>query len=418
MKITVSPSSFNGEIRANPSKSIMQRVVAISTLTEMPVNIYYPDNSEDSQAAIRIAETMGCDIINENNSITIHKTGTLKNHIWNVGESGLSARIFSAIAGLYDEDITITGHGTLLKRSMQSLITALTRLGLIVEHRNHLLPLIIKGKINKFRSEIDAADGSQILTGLLIAMAKAEYESEILVQNLSSKPYIDVTLCTLRSFGIMINNENYTRFTIPADQKLQGIKLKIEGDWSGAAFQLVGAAISGRTIINELNPLSLQGDRSILDVLKIVGAKVTMKHDKIIVEKDKLNSFFYDATNTPDLFPPLAVLAANCIGISIIKGISRLLNKESDRFKSIQQEFKKLGIKIEKVDDQMVIHGGKVVGGNVNSNNDHRIAMALATLGLNSKNEITIENAECVSKSYPDYFNDYQILGGKIKSDF
>ena len=121
--------------------------------------------------------------------------------MWDVGESGLSARIFSAIAGLFNEDITITGHGTLAKRSMQPLVTALASLGLIVEHNNYHLPLIIKGKINNFKTEIDAADGSQVLTGLLIALTKAEYDSEILVQNLSSKPYIDVTLCTLRSFG-------------------------------------------------------------------------------------------------------------------------------------------------------------------------------------------------------------------------
>jgi 3-phosphoshikimate 1-carboxyvinyltransferase len=416
MTITVSPSSFNGEIRANPSKSIMQRVVAISTLTEMPVNIYNPDKSEDSQAALKIAEAMGCNIIIENDCIKIHKNSPLKNQSWNAGESGLSARIYSSIAGLYDQDIRITGKGTLLRRSMKSLIDVLTNVGLKVEHSDFHLPIVIRGKINNFRPELDAADGSQVLTGLIIALTQAENDSFIKVYNLNSRPYIDVTLCMLKAFGADISHDDYSKFTIPGNQNLHGLKLKIEGDWSGAAFHIVGASISGKAVINGLNPSSSQGDRAILEVLSNAGVKITKKHNKIIVIRDKLEPFFFDATDTPDLFPPLAVLAVYCSGISKIKGISRLENKESNRFLSLKNEFEKLGIHIDKEDDNMIIHPGIPESGVVNSHNDHRIAMALATLGLNAKGDITIQNAECISKSYPEYFNDYEKLGGKIYS--
>lgn len=414
MTTIVSPSFYNGSISANPSKSIMQRVLAISTLTNDKISIFNPDRSTDSLAALSIAKSIGCDIATSHNNITLQKKHKITDSEWDVGESGLSARIFSVLAGLYEQEISITGHGTLLNRSMTSLITTLENSGLLIEHNDFKLPIKIKGKIKNFVFDINASDGSQVLTGLLIALTQSEYDSEIKVANLLSKPYIDVTLCILRSFGAEIHNEDYKLFKIKGNQKLHGLNLNIEGDWSGASFHLVGAAINGKAEIINLNPASKQGDRAILNVMEQVGAKIRKKHDKIIVEKRELNPFYFDATETPDLFPPLAVLAVNCTGISRIKGISRLLNKESNRFLSIKNEFGKLGIQIEKEDDHMVIFPGKATGGIVNSHNDHRIAMALAILGLNSESDITIQNSECVSKSYPAFFKDFQKLGGKI----
>jgi 3-phosphoshikimate 1-carboxyvinyltransferase len=392
----------------------MQRVLAISTLTDDTTTIFNPDRSTDSIAALIIAKSIACEISMSQNKIILQKKHKLTDYEWNVGESGLSARIFSAIAGLYKQDITITGQGTLLKRSMTSLISALEKAGLQIDHNEFKLPIKVKGGITNYSFDIDAQDGSQVLTGLLIALTQAEYDSEIKLTNLRSKPYIDITLCILRSFGAEIQNEDYKLFKIRGNQKLHGLSLSIEGDWSGAAFHLVGAAINGKVEIKNLNPVSKQGDRAILNVLQQVGAKIKKKHDKITVEKGDLKPFYFDATETPDLFPPLAALAANCTGISKIKGVSRLLNKESNRFLSIKSEFEKLGIKIENEEDNMVIFPSKAKGGIVDSHNDHRIAMALAILGLNSEADITIQNSDCISKSYPDFFIDFQKLGGEI----
>lgn len=417
MTTTTSPSFYNGSITANPSKSIMQRVLAISALINDKITIFNPDKSADSLAALSIAKSIGCEIVFSENKIILQKKFKLADNVWNVGESGLSARIFSVIAGLYEQEITVTGQGTLLKRSMTSLISALEKTGLQIEHNEFKLPCKIKGKINNFSININASDGSQVLTGLLIALTQAESDSEIIVNNLQSKPYIDITLCILRSFGANIQNEDYKLFKIKGKQKLHGLNMSIEGDWSGAAFHLAGAAINGKAEIKNLNPSSKQGDRAILDVLEQVGAKIKKKHDKIIVEKGVLNPFYFDATETPDLFPPLAALAVNCNGVSKIKGVHRLINKESNRYLSIKNEFNKLGIKIENEEDHMVIFPGKARGGIVDSQNDHRIAMALAILGLSSDADITIQNSECISKSYPDFFEDFQKLGGKIISN-
>lgn len=414
MKIIIQPSNFEGKIRANPSKSVMQRVVALGALSESSLIIENRDNSMDSIAALNIAKAMGSKIKINDDIVLIEPSKKLKNNIWNVGESGLCTRMFAPIAGLFEEDITIIGEGTLLTRPMNTVVDTLTQLGLKVEHNNGYLPLTIKGKFKNHSITIDSGSGSQLLTGLLIALSQAEQNSDIYVKNLKSKPYIDLTTCVLEGFGATVSNDNYEHFRIKGNQKLSRNKFIVEGDWSGAAFHLVGAAISGKATITRINPRSKQSDKIILDILKKVGAKIKIKHNQIIIKKGELNPFEYDATDSPDLFPPLAVLASFCKGKSYIKGISRLIHKESNRFNTISEEFRKLGIIIKKQDDTMVIEGCIPAGGIVNSHNDHRIAMAMATLGLQANGNIEIQNADCVSKSYPDYFLDYEFLGGKV----
>ena len=414
MKIIVQPSKFNGKIEANPSKSIMQRVIALGALSNSSLIIENRDNSLDSNAALNIANAIGAKVEIKEDVVFIEPSKNLKDKVWDVGESGLCARMFAPIAGLFEEDITITGKGTLLSRPMNSVVYGLQQLGLEVEHNNYFLPLIIKGKIKNYKLNIDSSSGSQLLTGLLIAFTQADQKSDINVKNLKSKPYIDLTTCVLNGFGAIVSNDNYKHFQIEGNQKLERNKFIIEGDWSGAAFHLVGAAISGNAVITRINPKSKQSDRIIMDVLKEIGAEIKIKHNKIIIEKGELNPFEFDATDSPDLFPPLAVLAAFCSGKSYIKGVSRLKHKESNRFNTIKEEFGKLGIKVEKEGDNMIVYGGKPTGGIVNSHNDHRIAMAMATLGLGATGNIEIQNADCVNKSYPDYFLDYESLGGNV----
>ncbi len=417
MKITVKPSEFNGEIWANPSKSIMQRAVVLSALSSKEVYISNPDFSADSLASLGIAENMGATIIKDDDFVIITPGQKIKNTVWNVGESGLSARMFAPVAGLFDDDITITGEGSILKRPMNSVVLALQQLGLQVEHKDYFLPLTIRGKISNNNLELDLSSGSQLLTGLLIALSKSEKDSTIKVKNLKSKPYIDLTICAAKGFGAEIINNEYKYFSVEGNRHFERKKFNIEGDWSGVAFHLVGAAISGKAVITGINPVSKQADRAILNVLKQAGANIKIKHNKVTVEKSRLQSFEFDATDCPDLFPPVAVLAAYCEGQSKIKGISRLKHKESNRYKTLKEEFSKLGINIFSDADYMIIKGKKPQGAKVFSHNDHRIAMALATIGLKAIGDIIIDNAECVNKSYPDYFLDYEILGGLVIKD-
>lgn len=414
MRTIIKPSRFKGELNANPSKSVMQRVIAIAALSSDETLISNIDRSKDSMAALDVVKAMGVGVEIEEDNVRIMPSKSLKNGIWNVNESGLSARMFAPIAGLFKEDVTITGKGSLMKRPMHAVIESLEQLGLEVEHNNSFLPIVVKGQISNYNLNLDLSSGSQILTGLMIALSKAKKDSVILVKNLKSKPYIDLTSCVLTSFGNRINIENYKKFEIPGNAKLGRKEFEVEGDWSGVAFHLVGAAINGSVKIQAINPKSKQSDKAILEVLKSVGAKIEVNKRSVYVEKGKLNSFEFDATDAPDLFPPLAVLAAYCNGVSRIKGVSRLQHKESDRYTTIKVEFEKVGIKVEKEGDFMLIHGGQPKGALVDSHNDHRIAMAMATLGLKSSGSIEIENSECISKSYPHYFEDFKRLGGDV----
>jgi 3-phosphoshikimate 1-carboxyvinyltransferase len=244
-----------------------------------------------------------------------------------------------------------------------------------------------------------------------MALPVAENDSLVIVENLKSKPYIDMTLQVLERFGIRIDRTDYSRFSIPGSQIYQPQKFEIEGDWSGGAFLLVAGAINGEITVKGLRPDSRQSDKAILNVLDSAGARTTIMENSIGVKKSKLRPFFFDATESPDLFPPLVALATYCRGTSTIKGVSRLIHKESDRSAALVNEFGKMNVKIEADGDKMMITGGKVTGAEVSSHGDHRIAMAAAVAALAASAKVIIKDSQCVAKSYPAFFDDLRHLG-------
>lgn len=404
---TVFPTIIQGEIKVPASKSYMQRAIAISLLSNGKSTLLNPTYSNDSLAAIDVAQKLGAKIIKSDNSVEIIGGFNPVANILSVGESGLGMRMFSPIASLYENEITISGEGSILSRP--TLVeNALQQLGVTCETKNGFLPLKLKGGLKGGFAEIDGSMSSQFLTGLLIALPFAKNDSTLKVNNLKSKPYIDITLEILSEFGIEIINNNYEEFFIKGNQTAQAKEYFIEGDWSGASFWLVAGAISENINIQGLNSNSVQADKAMLDVIKMVGANVKIENNEIKISKNKLDAFEFDATDCPDLFPPLATLAANCNGISKIKGVHRLEHKESNRAETLQKEFSKVNINIEILNDEMIIKGGEIEGGTIHSNNDHRIAMAGAILALNAKDSITIENAESINKSYPNFFTDLE----------
>ncbi|MFN7013042.1 MAG: 3-phosphoshikimate 1-carboxyvinyltransferase [Bacteroidia bacterium] len=409
MNRIISPATFSGSTKVPPSKSYLQRAIAIAAMANHAVEIdgYAPSNDVD--AAIAIAKNMGAEVEIHQQKIIVQGNFNAANiSAIHCGEAGLSARMFAPVVALKEEKIIITGESSLLKRPMYMVIEALQQLGKTVKSNNGLLPLEISGKLIPQKIKIDASESSQLLSGLLIALPFANGDSEIEVTQLNSIPYIQMTLDILRHFRINIQHRNYQYFIIKGNQKVQSTNYIAEGDWSGAAFHLVAAAIAGNVELEGLNKNSAQADKAILEALQNVGAKINWISDTaIITEKEKLCAFDFDATHCPDLFPPLAALAANCNGISKIKGIHRLLHKESNRAISIQSELQKLGIKVELKNDEMWIYGGKISGGKIYSHNDHRIAMMGAVLALNADAPIEIEAAEAIQKSYPDFFEDF-----------
>ena len=276
-------------------------------------------------------------------------------------------------------------------------------------------PLQFRGPIVGGYSEIDGSVSSQLLTGLLMALPLAEKNSEIKVNNLKSKPYIDMTIQILSSFGITIHNSDYKLFKIQGNQKYLPQTYTVEADWSGGAFLLVAGAINGHLTVSGLRTDSKQSDMAIIEALKLAGATMKINEDQIEISRSELKSFNFDATESPDLFPPLVALASYCKGVSSIKGVSRLTYKESDRAKTLKEEFGKMDIIVEIKDDLMYVAGGKPTGAHVESHEDHRIAMALAIASLGATGTVFIRDSQCVAKSYPRFFSDLKQLGAIVR---
>ena len=440
MKVVIQPSQLKGEIHAAASKSAMQRACAAALLHNGETIISNPGQSNDDLAALSIIKNLGATVQKtEDGSIKITGSkllNTLKalpfgeglGEAINCGESGLSIRMFAPIAALSSHEITITGTGSLLTRPMDFFDEILPQLGVSIHSNNGKLPLKIHGPLQPKNITIDGSLSSQFLTGLLMAFAKATTEQvTITVSNLKSKPYIDLTLQMMAHFGYKIINENYERFVIqpvtpkPVTPKLitrnpDPITYTVEGDWSGAAFLLVAGAVAGNISVKGLDIFSAQADKEILQALIMAKASISIKPEEIIVSSKPLQAFHFNATDCPDLFPPLVVLAAYCDGTSVIEGVSRLAHKESNRALTLQQEFGKMGVAIKLQDDLMLITGSeKIKGTKVHSHHDHRIAMACAVAALKAEGETVIEEADAVNKSYPAFYKHLQQLGAAIK---
>lgn len=440
MQIVIKPSKVSGTITAPASKSAMQRACAAALIKKGKTILHNPGISADDKAALTIIQQLGATVEMVGNTIEINSNGIdpVASEI-NCGESGLSVRMFTSIAALGKQEITITGTGSLLKRPVSFFNEVLPQLNVACHSNNGLLPLKIKGPMHPKNIEVDGSLSSQFLTGLLFAysasISKTSFqvppkEGEpvtIKVKNLNSRPYIDLTLQIIKDFGLKVPvNKNYKEFYFD-DKPLnhpttqlnpstpQPLNYFIEGDWSGAAFLLVAGAIAGSITVKGLDIFSTQADKAILQVLMQTGANINSTEEQIEIKNfssgDGGKPFRFNATDCPDLFPPLAALAAYCNGTSVIEGVHRLTHKESNRALTLQEEFGKMGVEIILQDDLMLVKGGTgVKSARVSSRHDHRIAMACAVAALKADGETVIGNAEAVNKSYPQFWEHLQKL--------
>jgi 3-phosphoshikimate 1-carboxyvinyltransferase len=437
MRATVYPNTLRGEQVAPASKSSMQRACAAALLHRGTTRILNPGHSNDDLAAIDVIQKLGAIVKTEDaskekinsTSIIVHSNGVQPiGDTMNCGESGLGIRMFTPIAALSDQSITVEGIGSLLKRPMHFFDTIFPKLGIEIQSQAGYLPIQIKGPLKPANIEVDGSLSSQFLTGLLMAFAATENTNAVIeVQGLKSKPYIDLTLSVLNTFGWKVQHQDYKRFKFLAHPPLADhIDYTVEGDWSGAAFLLVAGAIAGPIVVKGLQLNSTQADKAVMQALKDAGASIDINENAIQIgpAKDKagvvgsLKAFEFDATHCPDLFPPLVALAAVCSGVTILHGVSRLAHKESDRGLTLQKEFAKLGIRIELNQDRMMVYGGTgIKGAEVFSQHDHRIAMACGVAALCADGPITITDAEAVNKSYTDFYKHLQHLGAKVDLD-
>lgn len=430
MLVKVFPSVVTGSLQAPASKSCTQRALAAALLTDGDSVIRNAGKSNDELAALDIIQKLGAKVTVQNDNallISSHsgifkKGDTVKTLVVNCGESGLSMRMFAPITSLFDFDITLTGKGSLLIRPMDFLDEHLPPLGVRVSSNGGKVPITITGPLHPKPVKVDGSLSSQFLTGMLFAFCKAATEPvTIHVENLTSRPYIDLTLSVLKEFGFSVKNENYEVFHIsPALHKSgEVIHYQVEGDWSNAAFLLVAAAVSGNILLKGMDIHSTQGDKKILEALKHSCADMEITEQGIrINKKEGMKSFQFDATHCPDLFPPLVALAANCEGVTEITGVDRLLHKESNRAVALRDEFGKMNVKVEVDGNLMRVHGSREISGaNVSSHNDHRIAMAATVAALNADSVTTISNAQAVNKSYPGFFEDMKKLSVKLEKE-
>lgn len=410
----VSAGSIRGTITPPSSKSYAQRAIALALLAEGRTTLRNLEFCKDTRSALRCIEALGAKVeIIDDSTLSIEGGLKPQSNVLHVGESGLATRLFTPIASLNPTPLTIEGEGTLLYRPMTMMIEPLRQLGVQVRDGGGFLPIEVQGPIHGGEITVDGSVSSQFITGLLLALPLAQEDTTLHVTSPVSTPYIDMTIDTARRFGveIMHNEGDYTQFFIEGGQQYTPTDLAIEGDWSGAASMLVAGAIAGEVTIKNISTLSKQADTAICHALERAGAGLIIEQDSITVSKRNLRSFEFDATNAPDLFPALAALAAAAEGESIIIGTDRLRHKESDRAETIRREYEKLGIEVDISEKNIMrIRGGEIQPATTFSHNDHRIAMSLAVSALRCQGEVKIENAECVEKSYPTFFEDLESI--------
>lgn len=414
MNQVISSCTLNGEIVSPSSKSDGQRAILAAGLSKGVTVIQRIGDSDDELAMLRTIFQLGAKmegVFADFTAIRGIQQFPAKAEL-NAGESGLGMRLITGVCAGQEGEFSINGEGSLLKRPQLFFEQHLTQMGVRVVSNDGFLPITVQGPMVGGKVEIDGSASSQFLSGMLMSLPLIKEDSVLIVRNLKSIPYVQMTLNTLKAFGIEVEHENFEQFSIRGNQTYTCEEYTVEGDWSSASYWLVASALGHSISISRLNLESAQADKALLKMLMDANCIVNLEENAISIDGSNRIPFTADATHSPDLFPALVTLAAFCDGISTISGVHRLKNKESDRGIVLQQEFAKLGLKIELNGDEMLIHGGsELTAAHVDSHNDHRIAMCLAIAASKIEGEMTISGAEAVSKSYPGFWDDF----GKVR---
>jgi 3-phosphoshikimate 1-carboxyvinyltransferase len=415
MRKYVASSRISGRVQAPASKSLMLRAVAAAVLAEgRAVTISNPSLCDDAESAFGIAEGLGAAVRRETGAVVITAGAQPAARVLQCGESGLCLRMFPAVAALGDAEFVFEARGSLRTRPVGMLEAPLRALGAACATRRGFAPVTVRGPLRGGRAEVEAGLSSQALTGLLLALPRAPQDSEISVSAIKSRAYAGMTLDFLRRAGIRASGEVPGVLRIEGRQSYRPAAYAIDGDWSGAAFLLVAGALAGEIIVRGLDPESLQADRAVCEALARCGADVAAGPEGVASRRRDLRGFTMDLSGAPDLFPPLVALACACEGTTRLEGAGRLRHKESDRAAALRSEFGRLGADIRIEADALVVRGAPLHGGTVSSHGDHRVAMALAVAALRAGAEVAIEDAGCVGKSYPGFFEDLAAVGGRI----
>ena len=392
---TIQPAKLKGSVKVPPSKSMAHRAILCAALANGQSTVSNIDFSDDILATMDAMQALGAKIEKKGNSLEIcgigPKSERQKNRRIDCKESG--KRPLNVYTEIFDEQ------------------------GMAYKAEGPLLDFTVSGRLKPGKFKLRGDVSSQFITGLLYALPLLEADSEIeITTHLESKNYIDLTLSALKDFGIHVENRAYKTFLVPGNQTYKAGNYRVEGDFSQAAFFLCADALGSNVEVQDLAQDSLQGDRAVLEILQRMGAEVSRRETGLCCRADALSATEIDASQCPDIIPVVAVVAALCKGTTRIYNAGRLRIKECDRLHAICSELTKLGAQMTEQQDSILICGVEnFTGGTVWSHKDHRIAMMLAIAATRAQKTVTIEDWECVSKSYPHFFEDYAMLGGNCQ---
>ncbi len=415
MNVKVSGNGVSGSVCAIPSKSDVHRALICASLADRKSRVNFSSFSQDIEATISCLRALGAKINTDSMGAEIEPIGEK----FNIGatldcfESGSTIRFMIPVAAALGAEASFTGRGRLAQRPLEPLSTLLENNGCSFSEFG-IFPLKVSGKLQGNDFSIKGDVSSQFITGLLFALPLIGGGKITVIEPVESKKYIDMTVRTMRQFGIDIIEKNNVysvsgKYTVLSDIYIS------DGDWSNAAFFLSAGAINGEVTVTDIYKNSLQGDKEIVDILKSFGATVSQNDSSVTVKADSLKGIDIDASQIPDLVPILSVVASFAKGETKIYNAGRLRIKESDRLSAVSKMINSLGGKVTELADSLIISGNPNLkcSGVTDSFNDHRMVMSASILAVCSKTQITINNAQAVNKSYPDFFKDLALLGGK-----
>lgn len=413
--VIYSPFTPNGTVTVPPSKSDVHRAIICAALSKGKCTISPVALSNDIKATIGCIKALGATATTNKNVLTIDGTHIFenKNALLDCGESGSTLRFFIPVAAVGGVNTEFVGHGRLPQRPIGIFTQTLPKAGVTCTTSGGL-PLKISGKLQSGKFEVPGNVSSQFITGLMFALPLLENDSDIVLTSpIESVGYINMTIYTMAQFGVCVEATDYG-WHIKGNQHYAPTNYTTDGDWSQAAFFMVSGAIGKSVTVNGVNKNSAQGDKKIADLLAEFGADVTQTDTSVTVSKNKLKAITIDASQIPDLVPVLAVCASFAEGTTKIINASRLRIKESDRLKTTANLLNALGAKVNELDDGLEICGVQMLtGGKVDGCNDHRIVMSAAVCGAKLNGTIECTDALSINKSYPEFFNDYNSIGGK-----
>jgi 3-phosphoshikimate 1-carboxyvinyltransferase len=390
-----------------------------AALAQGESEIIYPLSSDDTEAAIDVLGTVGVKISSEAGlwhvtGDSFHKPET---DLY-CGDSAATLRFMTAICSLVPGECRLTAGSSLAQRPVKPLVQALKQLGVDCSAQGGLAPVTVRGgRLRGGTTELVGNISSQFVSALFLIAPLTEEGMRIrLTSPLESKPYVIMTLDCLKRFGIEVKAHPDLRDFNISPQSYQPTRYLVEGDWSSASYLLALGALSGPVTVDNLNPESRQGDKILLSFLKEMGALVDIDKNTVTVRKSGLSALKADLSNSIDLLPTMAVLAAVANGVSEFTGIERARIKESNRVLAVREGLERMGVAVKEERDRFTVTGATPKGAVIDTKNDHRIAMAFGVLGTVT-GETVVSNAECVSKTYPEFWNVLKNIGGEVKKD-